>query len=225
MDDCQEIGNNEDESYEYFPFFEMDKDISVKEKGILPHWHQDAKIQYVTFRMADSLPKNKIEELKNTIRVFEEEHPKPWNKNAIIEYNKLIGPLEGRLLDQGYGSCLLKNPNIRKHVADAIMYYDKIKYHVIAYVIMPNHVHMILHLIEDNKLENIVHSIKRFSARQINKSLNTSGIFWMKEYFDRIVRSDSHFKHCLNYIRHNPHFLPSGEYDLYISKDLWRGGF
>lgn len=174
------------------PFLNRRAEITVS-TGDLPHWHQDGKIQFVTFRLSDSLPQTKIEALKHEIADFSAKHPRPWNEDVKKEYWKVIGPVQHKLLDNGYGACILKDPCIHKIVSDAILFMDGRKYHVLAFVIMPNHVHMLL--------------------------VGRTGSVWKKEYFDRIIRNERHLLNCLDYIRKNPRCLREGEYQVYVSAD------
>ncbi|MDE5814105.1 MAG: transposase [Muribaculaceae bacterium] len=197
-------------------FLDKNEEIEKKFGGNLPHMHQDGKMQYVTFRLADSLPASKQCELNKLVDSFKREHPEPWNHDIQIEYWKIIGPQAERLLHNGYGSCLLRFPEVRKVLIDTISHNDGIKYVVDAYVIMPNHIHMLICPIGKQKIEDILHSIKGFSGYAINKLTCSSGQFWMRESFDRLVRSEAAYGHYLRYIISNPRHLRSGEYTLYI---------
>lgn len=199
------------------PYLEKDKEIIITQGDKLPHWHQSGKIQFVTFRLADSLPQTKVAELSSIIESFKSHHPLPWDEATTIEYHKVISPQFERLLDNGYGSCLLRSPDVRKLVENAIMFYNNDRYEVIACVIMPNHVHILLQLNGSYTLAPIMQSIKRYSAKLINQQLNRTGSVWMKRYFDRIVRSERNLNHYVNYIVKNPKFLREGEFSLYIT--------
>jgi REP element-mobilizing transposase RayT len=93
----------------------------------------------------------------------------------------------------------------------------------IAWIVMPNHVHAIFVLQGDWTLEQMIHSWKLFSARQINERLGRQGPLWMRDYFDRLVRDDRHFENCVRYIRNNPAkaHLHVNEY-LHYESDLAR---
>lgn len=80
---------------------------------------------------------------------------------------------------------------------------------------MPNHVHVLLILKEGWALEDILHSIKSFTANEINKALNTSGKLWQKTYWDRLIRSEKHLEWTRNYIAENPKKLAKGHYQLW----------
>lgn len=202
------------------PYFNPNEEIKVSTTGVLPHWNQYGKIQYVTFRLADSLPQSKIAELTELKNKFISNHPKPWDKYEKFAYWNLIGPVESKLLDAGYGSCILKIPEIRSIVSDTLKYNDGNKYRLIAYVIMPNHVHVLFELLGNNSIECVMKSIKGYCSREINELTGGSGSVWMKEYFDRIVRDASHLKSYIGYILNNPKYLKPGEYELWRS-DEW----
>lgn len=200
------------------PFFNKDEDIRISHTGFLPHWDQSGKIQFVTFRLIDSLPYSKICELTECKQRFIATNPQPWNSEVQREYYKEISPLESKLLDNGYGDCILKNPDIRKIVSEALRYMDGLKYSLLAYVIMPNHVHVLFQMMGDNDIEAVMHSLKSYTSKQINKYLGQTGPVWMREYFDRIVRSKSHLNNCVNYILSNPRHLKENEYEVFVDQ-------
>ncbi len=201
-------------------FFDPKAPIKTTDGGDLPHWHQDGKLQFVTFRLADSLPSKVIATLRAEIEQFKLRHPQPWSRQTQKEYWNLVGPQEERLLDNGHGSCLLRSEEARLIVADAILYKDGVDYIVLAFVIMPNHVHLLIQPLENKETGKILHSIKRFSAHAINKRLGRTGKLWQSESFDRLVRSPAHLDNCLDYIKANPHGLPPHHFTLYLRNDL-----
>jgi putative DNA methylase len=58
--------------------------------------------------------------------------------------------------------------------------------------------------IEGYRLDRIVHSWKSFTAKQINRRLNSDGRVWARDYFDRYVRDEPHYLNALYYIENNP---------------------
>ncbi|MDE5794040.1 MAG: transposase [Muribaculaceae bacterium] len=195
------------------------KDIEQCYGGNLPHMHQDGTTQYVTFRLADSLPATKIQELNDLISQFKKANPEPWDQETQIDYWKMIGPKSERLLHNGYGNCLLRFPEVRKILIDSISYYDEKKYIVYAYIIMPNHVHMLIRPLGKYKIRDILHGIKGFSGFGINKLTCSHGEFWMRESFDRLVRSEAAYEHYMRYIISNPRNLREGEFALYVREE------
>ena len=197
-------------------FLDWDAPLTIFHGDKLPHWHQDGKTQFVTFRLADSLPQDKVAEIKGLISNFEILHPKPWDKNTVSEYNKLVGPILERNLDNGYGECVLGDEAVRGIVEEAITRCDGDTYEVLAYVIMPNHVHILVNMSAERTLGMFIKYIKGSTSHKINQLLNRQGALWMRRYFDRIVRSEDHLKHYIHYIYNNPRHLPPSSYTLYI---------
>ena len=100
-------------------------------KRFLPHYHASEKFQLITYRLADSLPQNALLELPGAPHSDE-------GKNT--QYRKTVESI----LDHGCGSCLLQIPPIAEKVIEAWKYFDRKKYDLIAYVVMPNHVHVMI---------------------------------------------------------------------------------
>lgn len=203
------------------PFLDRKKHVDIRTGGNLPHWQQNGKIQFITFRLADSLPQSKIRELKTCITNFKNEHPLPWSDATKLEYRNITGQMEKSLLDNGYGSCLLQYVEFRQIVVSSINYYSSQLYDVAAFVIMPNHVHLLLHFYPETITEKVLHSIKSFTAHQINVKRQQFGTVWMSEYFDRIVRSRSDLQNYIDYIENNPRNLNPDKFTLYVNPD-WR---
>ena len=187
--------------------------IEISTGGDLPHWHQAGVIQFVTFRLKDSLPQEVIRDLS------EEFLKGDISKNCDKRTKLLIASLEEKLLDNGYGKCVLRKPEIREILRNVLHHDDGSKYDLIAYVIMPNHIHL-LYIPFEKSAEKFAGEIKRISSRMINRYLNTSGNLWQSESFDRMVRSKQDLLDYIEYIRQNPANLKSDEYDLYISPHI-----
>ena len=194
-------------------FMEKDKFISIKGSK-LPHWHQANKVQFVTFRLADSLPQTKLSELLIFKRQWLAEHPEPWDDETQEEYNHEIRQKVDRWLDQGYGECILERGDIRKIVANALSFHDGNRYRLHHFVIMPNHVHLLLSPIGDDEVVKSIGSVKQFSANAINKRLGHRGNVWQRNVFDRLVRDIQGFDACVNYINQNPRNLRPDQYTI-----------
>lgn len=185
------------------PFLERNKEINQTVAGNLPHWHQDGKLQFVTFRLADSLPKERREELEAQRKAFLASHPEPWSDETKKEYQKTFSKRVEQWLDNGYGSCMLKDETIAKIVEDCLYYYDGKQYIIHGYVIMPNHVHVLVETIDGYKLSEILKSWKGVSARKINGKMGKAGQVWMEESFDRLIRNEQHYNNVIDYINKN----------------------
>jgi len=174
-------------------------------RGYLPHYDVTAEPQMITFNLHDSLPKPHLIALSEELKVLTAKRVDPKRCSRIEE-----------LLDRGIGHCHLSNPRIAQMVAESLRYYDGHRYILNAWVIMPNHVHVLLTPKTQNSISTIVHSWKSFTAKQANRILGQQGPFWQREYFDRRIRNDRHFQDVVKYIHNNP--LKAG---LCESADAW----
>jgi len=109
-----------------------------------------------------------------------------------------------QFLDAGSGACHLAKPGVAAILRDVLFHFDGERYDIHAWVIMPNHVHLLLNCRAPWDLSRNLHSIKSFSANAANKLLNISGKLWQAESYDRIVRSPEEYNRILAYILGNP---------------------
>jgi putative transposase len=172
----------------------------------LPHWRQEGATYFVTFRLSDSLPQVKLDELANRRREWEQRYPPPWGKEALERLAREHATYVEKWLDQGMGSCLLKEPTFALYLTEAMHHFDGERYELDAYVVMPNHVHAIVRPLActQHPLETIVGSWKQFSGKRMNWRAGTKGNQWQPESYDRIVRDEEHLYRCLQYIGRNP---------------------
>ncbi len=183
----------------------------------LPHWHRsgDTAIYWITFRLADSLPREKIALLRRERESFLLRHPKPWEPEIGSLYRKQFNQRIQDWLDAGHGSCLLGDPTLRTHLTDALMKFEGVRHSLVSAVIMPNHVHLVVRPME-MPLVRLLQGIKGVSARRINEARGTTGErVWMEESYDHIVRSKEELNAFREYIRKNPGHLPADRYWLF----------
>lgn len=107
-------------------------------------------------------------------------------------------------LDQNYGERWLSDARIATLVQNSILHLDGKKYRLIAWVIMPNHVHILIETLPGYSVVEIMQTLKSFTAHEANKILERKGSFWFKEYFDRYIRSGKHYQATVRYIEENP---------------------
>ncbi|GAB3987248.1 hypothetical protein GCM10028807_06760 [Spirosoma daeguense] len=94
-----------------------------------------------------------------------------------------------------YGPMWLGEPSIAKIVANAFHFWDRLKYDLIAYTIMSNHIHLVFTLVETDVrspvivLDRVMQSLKGFTAIECNKQLKRSGPFWEHGSYDRMPRN------------------------------------
>ena len=92
----------------------------------------------------------------------------------------------------------------RDLVTAAITRFERQRYELSAYVVMDDHIHILLAPLPPNELKEILHSWKSFTARQMQKEHQRFGQVWQDEYFDRIMRDDQEFAQKAAYIVGNP---------------------
>jgi REP element-mobilizing transposase RayT len=157
------------------------------DRGKLPHFDSGGTIQTVTFRLADSLPESAFERARSEHR----------------EHAAFIAWLNDKL-DNGMGGCALARPEAAECVQDALLHFHRVRYALHAWVVMPNHVHVLFEQRGGERLADIVHSWKSFTANRINKLLERSGQLWARDYFDRYIRDEAHYWAAVHYIEENP---------------------
>jgi REP element-mobilizing transposase RayT len=127
------------------------------------------------------------------------------------------------LLDTGYGSCCLQDPIVATTVQNCLFWFNGQRYSLYCWVIMPNHVHVLFQPINGWTLSKIVASWKKFTARDICDYRRRQGAnlsvglanqeigapkkmspVWQREYWDRCIRDERHFRCTLEYIINNP---------------------
>lgn len=160
-------------------------------RGYLPHFDGGEIFQFITFRLADSLPKKVLDGWKIELE---------QNLITEIEYQRKLD----KYLDNGYGECHLKDKRIAEMIEETLLLFDGKKYKLIAWILMPNHVHLLLKPNETFSLAEIMHSIKSYTSHEANRILGRKGQFWNKEYFDRFIRNYEHFIKTIAYIENNP---------------------
>jgi len=170
----------------------------------LPHWEQNSRIYFVTFRLADSIAQEKLNQWQEELKIWQKQQSDPVSEKIESECSRLYHERQQEWLDKGYGSCILKNPEITEIVEQILLHFDGERYRLGDYVIMPNHVHLIMTPAEGLSLSSILKSWKGCSARKINQMTGSCGSLWMDESFDHIIRSEHFFEKFTDYIRQNP---------------------
>ncbi len=189
-------------SRQFHPF-EKDADYHQTWRD-LPHRHQSGATAFVTFRLADSLPAARLKTWHREQVEFLAAHPKPWDEQTWKTYRRNFPQRLEEWLDEPHGECLLRQPAIAAELESALRHFDGDRYVLDAFVIMPNHVHVLVKPLPGHDLEEILHSWKSYTAHRINKQLGRTGQFWEHESFDHLLRSAKQLERLREYIRENP---------------------
>ncbi len=185
----------------------MDAPSPWRSRGYLPHFESPQAIQSITFRLADSLPSKVLAKLEEDLKGVKSEARRTFRRQRLDFY-----------LDSGLGSCVLADARAARKVENALLHFDGDRYRLLAWVVMPNHVHALIEILANTSLGRIVQSWKSYSARWIRANEQTlpklrlaevsaqnppAGV-WQREYWDRFVRDDDHFGRVAEYIHQNP---------------------
>ncbi|QQS40276.1 MAG: transposase [Acidobacteriota bacterium] len=162
------------------------------DRGYIPHFEGGEIAQFLTYRLADSMPANVLDRWRKELDSGSEADDTRFRKRVEL------------YLDRGHGECWLRDPRIAELVEDNLLFHDGKKYDLKSWVVMPNHVHVLLTPLKDVELGSIAHSLKSYVAHRANRILGRQGRFWQPEVFDRYIRNQRHFANVIRYIERNP---------------------
>ena len=197
------VGGNADVYHPSAPNFYTGRGEVKATYANLPHWNRDNTACFVTFRLHDSIPAEKWQALDAERKAWLAAHPQPWEDDVAREYHQRFSATAQKWLDNGYGSCLMSEDRVRLQVEQAVWHFAGQRYDLYAFVVMPNHVHVLFQPFRGCDANAIVSSWKSFTSHGINRLLGKTGTVWQKESFDTLVRNDRHFHTIIRYIREN----------------------
>jgi len=197
-----------------FELFDPQSEFTIRE-GKLPHWCQLGVTYFVTMRTEDSVPASVADTwrirrdqwlLRQDISISDSNWKVRLAQHPLLyqEFHAEFTREFMAYLDRGYGACRLRDPAISTIVASSLGHFDGVRYLLGDYVVMPNHLHVIVCLLGTTEIEAQCRSWKRFTARRINETIGRCGRFWQEESFDHLVRSPQQFEYLQRYIRDNP---------------------
>jgi hypothetical protein len=113
-------------------------------------------LQAITYRLADSLPQHLLAQLKADLEIIPPEKRDPESRKQMEQW-----------LDAGYGKCHLRHPQAAEIVVNNWKHFDGKRYDLIAWTVMPNHVHVLVRIYEGYSLGKIVQSWKSYTGKKI----------------------------------------------------------
>lgn len=158
------------------------------QRGYLPHFDAPRVTQMVTFLLADSFPVSRRAEWE----------PILCEADGSAKRRRLED-----WLDRGHGPCWLRHPEAAEAVERVLLEADGGDFQLQAWVIMPNHVHLVVDVWE-MPLSKLVGVWKGKSARVANLLLGRVGRLWQEDYFDTLIRDEKHLKKAVRYTEQNP---------------------
>jgi len=162
-------------------------------RGYLPHFDGGEIPQFITFRLADSMPQQLLQRWRDELN-------NEQNIYTDVAFRKRVE----LYLDQGFGECHLRDPRVARTVQSSFLFFDGERYRLTAWVIMPNHAHLLMTPCASYELSSVLHSLKSYTANKANELLGREGQFWQPESFDRWIRDAAHFAKVISYIENNP---------------------
>lgn len=178
--------------------------VMISRRRRLPHVTLPGAIYFVTFRLGDAEPLEVAQQWKLARTAWLEQNPPPWSEETEKEYHRRFTMRMEKYLDAGYGACDLRTENLREEVLASLYHDDGRHYDLGDVVIMPNHVHVLLKPLSPTPVSKLMGPAKGASARRINQMTGRSGVLWMDESFDHIVRSLESLKKFQRYVADNP---------------------
>ena len=212
-----------------FQFFNPNEPLDITQRH-LPHWEQRDAYYFLTWRTADSLPREIIEQWHRERDVWLVAHgidpaQDDWQREVELlpddlhqEFYRTFTAKWHEHLDDCHGECLLRQPEISTVVASNLRHFDGCKYEMDSFVVMPNHVHVLVGIAGRNTMRAQCRNWKKYTATVINERLARSGQFWQWESYDHLVRSAGSLAKFRDYIEKNPMKakLRPSEYVLYV---------
>ena len=184
------------------------------ERGYLPHLKAEGGTYFVTFRLANSLPKEVLERFRFEREDIVKRAEAAGRELSPDEEKRLDELYSARIesyLDAGHGKCWLEEPVIGEMVSEALMHFDGERYWLHAWVVMPNHVHAVVTPQKSHTLSQILQSWKSFTAHEAQKVAQASRLqipegkaFWQRESYDHLVRDEADFARVCEYTARNP---------------------
>lgn len=196
-------------------FYDPTHDV-VESRRNLPHLDMNGVLTFVTFRLADSMPKQVVQRWHEEVDAWLRQNGlDEWSVDEVLKSPSVEASVKRELrfhktrrwhghLDDCHGECCLRNRLVRNFVAKSLLHFEGQRYDLERFVIMPNHVYVLIQMRVGVRLRKQFRELLRFSAREINRHLGRHGSVWQSEPFDHIVRSPEQFEYLQGYIDGNP---------------------
>lgn len=215
-----------------FELFDPGREVSISEGSSLPHWYQSGVTYFITFRTEDSFPREVADRWRRAridwlarrgvaIDQFETEFPK-LSRFEQSSYHETFSREYLEVLDKGLGECVLRRSDLAKICSESFQYFNELRYRLSDFIVMPNHVHLLVCLLGETEIQSQCYSWKKFAATKINRVLGRSGRFWQEESFDHLIRSVEQFEAVRRYIQDNGRNagLDASDYLVYQRQEL-----
>ncbi len=212
-----------------FQFFDPAGDVTITADD-LPHWQQPGATYFITYRTIDSISvaaRNRIIAQRDDWLLRQKIDPTrtDWHKQLATlpqqsrdTFRRTVAIAFEDALDKLAGECVLKRSKLNELVAENLRHFDGDRYQLGGFVVMPNHVHVLVRMFPETDMLKQCFRWKHYQANSVNKQLKRTGHFFQAESFDHLVRDEAHFMKFRRYIEKNPSKakLREGEFALYM---------
>ena len=169
----------------------------------LPHRLPPGETIFLTFRLAGTLPRAVLEQLRAAWEEQDQRH-RP-DEDHYTRQKRYFGRYDSLLDSAATGPTWLRVPTVAQLIMEALHHYDGNSYQLICYCLMPNHVHLVVALPDEvPPLARTLQYLKGYTAQKANALLGRSGQFWHRESYDHIVRSPAELARIIGYVLENP---------------------
>ncbi|MBA3701112.1 MAG: tetratricopeptide repeat protein [Planctomycetes bacterium] len=162
-------------------------------RGYLPHFNTIDTWQSITYRLADSMPREVVARMERKLKDLPDDERTSQRRQRIDHW-----------IDQGRGACLLKNDSVAAVILTTWQKFAGIRYDLGTWVIMPNHVHVLIRVNPGFTLKMIVGSWKSYTAKETMRLTGAPAPIWWPDYWDRYIRDETHWDTTVRYIEDNP---------------------
>ncbi|MFA6293119.1 MAG: transposase, partial [Victivallales bacterium] len=168
----------------------------------LPHWRVAARPYFVTIRLKNSIPRNRLIEIKGLSEKIKSDD----NNEVILDIQRKQFIKMEQILDSQQDNRFLENPEIAEMIIAAYMMVEaRTMWRIATAVVMPNHLHLLMVGEKANcTLDDCLKLLKGYTGRKANQILGGNGAFWCSEYFDHWCRTPEKVENSQKYIINNP---------------------
>ncbi|MCW5899369.1 MAG: transposase [Flavobacteriales bacterium] len=168
------------------------------DRGYHPHLESQNHIQHICVHLADSLPKLLVEQMAKALEAIPPALRDAEKERRVSTY-----------LDAGHGDCVLRETEVANMVQESLLHFAGSRYVLHEWCIMPNHVHILMRPANGITMSTSMASWKKFTGLRISRWRQQHwgrppAPVWHREYFDRYIRDEDHYRTVVNYIRQNP---------------------
>jgi REP element-mobilizing transposase RayT len=196
--------------------WQLEMDRESYRRRDLPHWDVPGATYFVTTCLAGSIPARGLLDIERYNAELGAK-PRPGDcseSDWSLRKWKLAFARTDRWLDTEPANRALADPQLARIVADAFLFFAGVRYDLLAYVVMPSHIHWVFRPLDSwvatlrnssrSPRESIVHSINRYTSLQCNSLRNRTGEFWQHESYDHWIRDVDELERVLHYVEGIP---------------------